>query len=181
MTQALKVVGRKLTYHLRHKPEEMGFDIELDGGWVPVTQVIKAYGISVADLQQIVKNDNKNRFSFNNEAGAYNWKIRANQGHSIDINLGLPAVKPPEHLYHGTVEKFIKWIEKDGLRKMSRHHVHLSEELATAEQVAGRRSSDNVILIVDALKMYNDGKEFFLSENNVWLTDYVDPKYITFP
>ena len=181
MTQALKVVGRKLTYHLRHKPEEMGFDIELDGGWVAVTQVIKAYGISVADLQEIVKNDNKNRFSFNDETGVYNWKIRANQGHSIDINLGLPAIKPPEFLYHGTVEKFIKWIEKDGLKKMSRHHVHLSEDLSSAEQVASRRDTKNIILTVKSLEMYNDGKEFFLSENNVWLTEYIDPKYLIIP
>ena len=88
MIQDLKVVARLLNYHLRHCPSEAGFDLELDDGWVPVTQVIRKYGISVADLQTIIKNDNKNRFSFNNEEGVYNWKIRANPDYKPDNTIG---------------------------------------------------------------------------------------------
>jgi putative RNA 2'-phosphotransferase len=126
------------------------------------------------DLELIVLTDNKGRFSFSEDKKF----IRANQGHSINIDLQLDPKEPPEFLYHGTVEKYMPWIKKEGLKKMSRNHVHLSSNLQTAEQVASRRDTKNVILEVRTLEMYNDGFKFFLSENGVWLTDNVPHKYI---
>lgn len=173
MNQALKTKGRKLTYMLRHAPQE--FSITLDeAGWANVEKVLLALHLKNSELELIVKNDNKNRFAISPDG----INIRANQGHSIDIELGLPAVQPPEYLYHGTVEKYMPWIRKEGLRKMSRHHVHLSEDLETATQVASRRQTGNVMLVVKALEMMNDGHDFFVTENNVWLTDSVPARFL---
>lgn len=173
MTQEVKTKGRKLTYLLRHAPQEFGIELD-DAGWGDVEKILLALDLRTSEIESIVKYDNKNRFAFSEDG----LSIRANQGHSIDVNLGLPAVQPPEYLYHGTVQKYLPWINKEGLRKMSRHHVHLSEDLETATQVASRRSSGNVMLVVKALEMMNDGHEFFVTKNGVWLTDCVPPQFI---
>jgi putative RNA 2'-phosphotransferase len=173
MNKNQKYKARQLTYALRHKPEDFALTV-LEGGWVEIDKVLIALDMGYGDLEFIVLTDNKGRFSFSEDKKF----IRANQGHSININLQLDPKEPPEFLYHGTVEKYMPWIEKEGLKKMSRNHVHLSSDLKTARQVASRRKTENVILEVRALEMYNDGFEFFLSNNGVWLTDNVPRKYI---
>ncbi len=174
MTQTLKNKARFLTLVLRHKPEEIEIELDYHGGWANVKDVLKALDISLSELDQIVDNDSKNRFGYNSNK----IKIRANQGHSVDVDLELYSQKPPEFLFHGTVRKYIPWIKVEGLKKMTRHHVHLSSDLETAEQVASRRQTDNVLLEIDALQMYVNGFKFYLSENEVWLTETVPTKYI---
>ena len=171
MTKSVKEKGRRLTHMLRHAPEDHNVNMQ-DGGWVPVIEVLSSLGLTLPELTDIVKSDNKERFAMTG------GMIRANQGHSIKVDLGLQEQRPPLILYHGTVEKFWQWIQVDGLKKMARHHVHMSEDLETANQVAGRRKTDNVILEIDANAMYNDGHKFFKSENGVWLTDHVPSSYI---
>ena len=171
MTKAVKEKGRRLTHMLRHAPEQYNVNMQ-DGGWVPVWEVLASLELDLADLADIVKQDNKGRFAL--EGG----RIRANQGHSIEVDLGLMPIEPPKSLYHGTVKKFIPHIRKDGLLKMSRHHVHLSEDLDTATQVASRRDTENVLLTIDSIGMFDDGYKFYKSENGVWLTDTVPSKYI---
>jgi len=173
MTKSLKYKARQLTFALRHKPEDFALTV-MDGGWVEIAKVLIAFEMEYGDLELIVLTDNKGRFSFSEDKKF----IRANQGHSIDIDLQLDPKEPPEFLYHGTVEKYMPWIEKQGLIKMSRNHVHLSRNLQTAEQVASRRETENVMLEVRTLEMHNDGFVFFLSDNGVWLTDNVPYKYI---
>jgi len=173
MTQSLKNTGRKLTYLLRHSPKEFGIELN-KAGWGNVEKILLTLDLRYNELQLIVMNDNKNRFSFSPDG----LSIRANQGHSIPVDLGLVAVKPPEYLYHGTVQKFMNLIKKEGLRKMSRHHVHLSSDLETASQVASRRQTDSVILVVESLRMAEEGYEFFLSDNGVWLTDSVPVRFL---
>ncbi len=175
MNKELKTKGRTLTYALRHAPQE--FDIILgEGAWANVDDVLKGIGLTMSELSDIVLADNKGRFSFNKD-GIVGSKIRANQGHSVNVDLELPESIPPEYLYHGTVEKFWQWIKVDGIKKMARHHVHLSEDVETALTVASRRKTDPVLIVVYAKDMYDNGIKFYKSENGVWLTDYVDTKY----
>ena len=124
-------------------------------------------------LRHVVTTNAKQRFSFNEDGG----KIRANQGHSIEVELGYTATKPPEFLYHGTVDRFIVAIMQQGLQKMDRHHVHLSADTATAN-IVGQRRGKPLILLVSAGKMHEAGYSFYLSDNNVWLTDEVPPAFI---
>ena len=124
-------------------------------------------------LDRIVAENDKKRFSYNDDK----TMIRANQGHSISIDLKLTPTEPPKILYHGTVSKFMMSIRDKGLLKMSRQHVHLSDEVSTAKSVGSRRGKA-LILEVDSAKMYHEGFEFFLSKNGVWLTEYVPFKYI---
>jgi len=166
-------MSRKLSYMLRHNPSQFNVEL-LKGGWAPVKDVLSALNISFSDLKQIVDSDSKGRYSFSLE----DTLIRANQGHSIDIDLGLTPTKPPKYLYHGTVEKFMHLIEESGLQKMARHHVHLSADIDTATTVASRRNTDNVLLKIRAADMYGDNFVFFVTENNVWLTDNVPYDYI---
>jgi putative RNA 2'-phosphotransferase len=126
-------------------------------------------------LIEVVTTNDKQRFSFNGNQ----TKIRASQGHSVKIELGLIQQPPPELLYHGTVSRFITSIKVEGLQKMQRTHVHLSADMATAQKV-GRRRGTPVILTVQSGQMHNNGFQFFLSENGVWLTDYVPPAYIQY-
>ena len=168
-----------LTKVLRHSPELLGLNME-PSGWVNVDELISAFKENgkILDrniLDNIVKLDNKQRFAYD-ETGT---KIRANQGHSISVELNLPIVKPPEKLYHGTVSKFIPLIKKSGLKKMSRHDVHLSSDIKTAMNVGGRRGKP-VILTIDSGRMHRDGYMFKLSKNNVWLIDFVPSTYINY-
>lgn len=157
---------------LRHFPEREQLDMDRYG-YVSTKQLIKRLDISMSDLEDIVRENNKQRFSFNHDK----TKIRANQGHSIDVDLGLPSIEPPETLFHGTATKYLSSIYENGIVKGKRQHVHLSKDEETATQVGGRHGNVYV-LIIDTKQMYKDGYEFYLSENGVWLTDFVPRKYI---
>ena len=174
MNDKLKKKGRFLTLILRHSPEKANLTLDYKGGWASVPKILASLKISFVDLKTIVVNDNKDRFSISDDLKY----IRANQGHSVDVDLELEEVKPPDILYHGTVMKYQKYILTDGLIPMGRHHVHLSTDIKTANQVASRRETANVIMKIDALGMYNEGHKFFQSANGVWLTDKVPTKFI---
>ena len=131
------------------------------------------FPITEEELAQIVAENDKQRFSFD-ETGK---KIRANQGHSTEVDLQLQSVEPPAQLFHGTVGKFLHQILAEGLRKMDRHDVHLSKDVETATKV-GQRRGKPVVLVIDSAKMAADGFKFRLSDNGVWLTDHVPPQYI---
>lgn len=170
--------SRFLSLILRHKPELIGLQLDSQG-WVQVDtllQALAAHGRSLSQqgLQEIVALNNKQRFAFD-ETGT---KIRANQGHSVPIDLGYRPSSPPEILYHGTATRHLESILKQGLQKRNRHHVHLSDKLETAAQV-GRRHGELVILRVASQEMEADGRLFFVSENGVWLTDEVPTQYIS--
>ena len=124
-------------------------------------------------LEEIVRTDNKGRYSFNDSKTL----IRANQGHSIPVDVELKEIVPPNILFHGTATRFLDSIKQQGIKSMSRLYVHLSEDLETAIKV-GDRHGDCVVLIIDTKKMSNDGIKFYLSENGVWLTKYIDWKYV---
>lgn len=165
---------------LRHKPEHLGLQLD-ENGWVDVDTLIVAIRKSGVDvdkslLEKVVRENDKQRFAFNSDQ----TRIRANQGHSIEVDVELKQKAPPAILFHGTVEKFLDLIRASGLKKMSRQHVHLSAEIKTASNVGSRRGKP-VILEVDAMKMAEDGFMFFLSANGVWLTDNVPPEYLNFP
>jgi putative RNA 2'-phosphotransferase len=169
-------LSKELSYILRHRPDSVGVSLD-SAGWCSVSTLLvqmNAHGttIDIEDLKRVVANDSKGRYSLDGE------RIRANQGHSVKVDLGYKAKKPPVVLYHGTVSQFLDAIMKSGLKKMKRHHVHLSADEATANMVGSRRGKA-VILLVDSGKMDRDGYEFFLSDNGVWLTDSVPAKYIS--
>ena len=174
-----KNASKFLSLILRHKPETIGITLDSEG-WVDVDVLLKALNKNSQyekwnreKLDHIVETNDKKRFYIDTEFD----RIRANQGHSIDIKIKYDTVVPTNCLYHGTVQKYISSIYKQGLHKMNRHHVHLSSDNKTAEKVGARRGKP-VILIIDAEEMHRDGFEFFLSENGVWLTDHVPSKYI---
>ena len=131
------------------------------------------FPISYDDLIECVETNDKKRFSFD-DAGDL---IRANQGHSVEVDLQLEEIQPPDVLYHGTVERFLASIMAEGLKKGKRHHVHLSKDTETAQKVGARRGKP-VILQVDAGKMHGAGLKFFLSVNGVWLTDFVPAAFL---
>lgn len=175
----LKHISKFLSLVLRHKPQELGVTMD-DEGWVNVTELIEKYKVkkgylNMQLLQQVVSTNDKQRFAFNYDK----TKIRANQGHTLDIDLQLEQKEPPEILYHGTVEKFIAAIKETGLQKMQRQHVHLSKDLETAVKVGGRRGKP-VILKVHTARMQENGHAFYLSQNGVWLCDHVPVEYIEF-
>lgn len=177
MPRRLITISKYLSKHLRHEPEALGLTLE-PGGWVAVEDLLAGtakvgFPINRKELEQIVAESDKRRFSFD-ETGT---KIRANQGHSTEVDLQLQEVEPPEQLFHGTVEKFLDAILAEGLKKMDRHDVHLSNDIQTATKV-GQRRGRPVILLIDSGRMAADGFKFRLSENGVWLTDHVPPQYI---
>jgi putative RNA 2'-phosphotransferase len=173
MEKNVKSTSKFLSLVLRHKPEEIGLVLD-ENGWVSVDELIqKINDIDIDLLNEIVETNDKKRFAFNDDK----TKIRASQGHSIEIDLDLGPSIPPDVLYHGTATRFVESILKVGLTKQQRQHVHLSEKLETATAV-GARHGKPVILIVDAKQMQEDGFLFYQSENNVWLTDNVEVKYI---
>jgi putative RNA 2'-phosphotransferase len=170
-------ISKFLSLVLRHKPEIIAIHLD-QHGWADVDELlekINASGIKIdrTTLDHIVATNPKKRFSFN----AAKDKIRASQGHSLDVALGYINQEPPEILYHGTGAKSVEAILKDGIEKQARHHVHLSNDIGTANQV-GRRHGKPVVLKVYAKQMYDDHFEFFISDNGVWLTDNVPSKYL---
>ena len=161
---------------LRHKPDVIG--IELDTyGWANVDDLInginKTRYIDFQTLEKIVSEDSKQRYSFNDDK----TKIRANQGHSIKVDLELEPIEPPEMLYHGTGSKSVRYIDEDGIKPQSRMYVHLSDSFELAKSV-GARHGKAVVYRVLTSKMYNAGYKFYRSKNGVWLTDFIPVDYI---
>ena len=174
---SLEQTSKFIALVLRHKPEAAG--ITLDGhGWAQVDELIAGVSrrmpLTREMLEEIVRTDNKQRYSFSPD----HQKIRANQGHSIPVDVELKQAVPPDTLYHGTGEKYVESILREGLLPKSRLYVHLSRDAATAEQV-GRRHGKPVLFLVDAAAMVRDGYAFYLSENQVWLTREVPVRYLT--
>lgn len=170
-------ISKYLSLILRHKPDVIG--IKLDNqGWADVRKLLdgisKKYPIDFSILKKIVISDNKQRYSFNEDE----TKIRANQGHSIQVDVELLEIEPPAILYHGTAKKFTSSIDSKGLISKNRLYVHLSTNKDTAKNV-GMRHGEPIIYQVDARQMYIDGWIFYLSANGVWLTKAVPPKYLT--
>lgn len=170
-------ISKFLSLVLRHQPETIG--IELDqNGWTDVDILLKksnSYGIQLDNetLKNIVETNSKKRFAFNETFD----RIRASQGHSVEIELGYTSQKPPEILFHGTGEKSVQSILDTGLQKQNRQQVHLSADLETAIKV-GQRHGKPIVFKVLAEQMFNDKFEFFISDNGVWLTDNVATKYL---
>jgi len=165
-----------LSLILRHQPEKIGVALDPQG-WIDVDVLLEAlarnrHPLSRGELEGIVANNDKKRFALSEDGR----RIRANQGHSTTVDLELKPRTPPERLYHGTVEKFLDAIFAEGLKKGERHHVHLSPDVETARRV-GQRRGKPVILEVAAGEMQRAGHVFFLSENGVWLTDHVPPRF----
>lgn len=177
--KVLDTISRMIVKVLRHDPKLLELTLDVNG-WVSTQDLIngvisKGYkAFNINHLNEIVRTNNKQRLAFNEDK----TKIRANQGHSIKIDLGYEPSTPPEKLYHGTAIKYLDSILTTGLDKRDRHHVHLSSNLSTATSV-GRRHGEVVVLVIDALDMHNAGFKFFKSDNNVWLADHVPVDYIT--
>lgn len=168
-------ISKFLSLVLRHKPETIGITLDSQG-WANVNELLagmqkQGKKVTVKDLEQIVSEDSKGRYSLKD------GKIRANQGHSIKVDLELVAKQPPKDLFHGTPEKFVDVILKEGLKPMNRHHVHLSADVDTAQTVGARRGKPHIFTIKTA-QMLADGFEFYQSENGVWLVDNVPPQYL---
>ena len=169
-------ISKFLSYILRHKPESIGLELS-ETGWANLTDLMDCAAkhgtqLTRSQIETVVRTNNKQRFSLSEDK----QQIRANQGHSIKVNLGLEAIAPPTTLYHGTATKYIDAITQQGLKPQKRHHVHLSQDLETATKV-GQRHGKPVILRINAQQMHQDGHLFYRSENGVWLTDTVAPAY----
>lgn len=176
----VKSISKFLSLVLRHKPETINISMDTQG-WVSTDELIekmnaKGKTLNLEMLEYIVENNNKKRFTFNENKS----RIKANQGHSLTIDHGFKAVEPPEFLYHGTAIRFIESIQKTGLDKRNRHHVHLTSDLATAKSVGGRYGKP-VILSIKAKVMHAQGFEFYCTENQVWLTEAIPVQFIEFP
>ncbi|MDF0699859.1 RNA 2'-phosphotransferase [Rhizobium sp. MC63] len=169
-------VSKYMSYVLRHAPEAAGLTLDAEG-WVSFDALERAvarkYDVSRADIIEIVENNPKKRFTLVDN------RIRANQGHSVEVDLALTAVQPPADLFHGTSATAWHSIEREGLKKMQRHHVHLSADVETAKIVSMRRKGEHVILRVDAARMFSEGHSFFVSDNGVWLTESVPVQYLS--
>lgn len=171
-----KQLSKLLSLVLRHKPEKLGILLD-ENGWTDIDILINrmhlhSFQFIRADIERIVEENDKQRFSIKDN------KIRANQGHSVKVDLGLKECDPPDILYHGTVDFALDSIFDEGLKPMGRHHVHLSEDFHVARKVGSRRGKP-AVLFIRTNQMKADGIKFYLSENNVWLTDHIPPKYIT--
>ncbi|QMU26918.1 RNA 2'-phosphotransferase [Adhaeribacter radiodurans] len=170
-------ISKFLSLVLRHQPEKINITLD-ENGWTSVATLLQQANknnikLSPAILDYVVANNNKKRFTFN----ADKTKIRANQGHSIEVELGYIPQVPPAVLYHGTSEGALNSVLATGLQKQNRHHVHLSTDVVTARNV-GQRHGKPVVLRIDAQAMTQNGYLFYLSENQVWLTDQVPTEYL---
>ncbi|HEY9708078.1 MAG TPA: RNA 2'-phosphotransferase [Oculatellaceae cyanobacterium] len=170
-------ISKYLSKHLRHQPERIGIQLA-PGGWVSVDELLAAckrhsFPINRIELNEVVASNDKKRFSFDSTGSL----IRANQGHSVEVNLQLEPVIPPDVLYHGTGHGAVEAILREGLCKMSRHHVHLSQDIAIAKTV-GARHGRPVVFIVNAAAMQEASYTFYCSDNGVWLVEHVPPEYL---
>lgn len=173
-----KRIGKFISLILRHDPQKIGLTLDANG-WANVDELISNSAkhkvrFTRKELEEIVVTNDKKRYSFNEDQ----TKIRANQGHSINIDLELEPISPPPFLYHGTPEKFVASIKEEGLKPMNRQYVHLSADKETATKVGARRGKPYIFTILTGI-MHEDGIVFYKAANGVWLTDYVDPKYFS--
>lgn len=174
----LESTSRFISLILRHKPEVIGIALD-EHGWADVQDMITGinasgkHSLDMEMLEEIVRTDEKGRYSFNEDRTL----IRANQGHSIPVDVELEEKTPPDTLWHGTGEKYVSSIDRHGLIPKSRLYVHLSSDLTTAQNV-GKRHGSPVIYEIDCRKMAEDGYRFFLSANHVWLTKEVPARYL---
>ncbi len=171
-------LSRLLSKALRHQPAILGLHLE-EGGWVGVDALLeglRAHSVTRAMLEEVVATSPKARFSFSQDG----QRIRANQGHSVEVDLGLDPCIPTALLYHGTFAGALAGIRAEGLRPMGRHHVHLSADPDTARQVGARRG-EALVLEVDAARMHEAGHRFYRSANGVWLVDRVPAEFLRFP
>lgn len=178
MKDNLQKTSKFISLILRHKPEAIG--IELDKkGWADVKSLIDGvnktgkYFLDMKTLENIVRNDEKQRYSFSTDKK----KIRANQGHSVKVDVELKKCTPPEYLWHGTAEKYVESINKNGLKPKSRLYVHLSADVATAEKVGSRHGKPVVYRILSG-EMHRQGYDFYISENGVWLADFIPVNFM---
>ncbi|MGW4836980.1 RNA 2'-phosphotransferase [Streptomyces globisporus] len=175
-------VSKYLSKHLRHQPERIGITLD-ENGWVGVETMLSAaalhgFAIGRAELDHVVTANDKRRFTVESgAAGVDGDRIRANQGHTVAVDLDLPPAEPPAYLYHGTVARVMDAIRAEGLRPMARHHVHLSPDRETATRVGARRGRP-LVLTVDAGAMHRAGHVFRVSANGVWLADAVPPEFL---
>jgi putative RNA 2'-phosphotransferase len=174
-----KKISKFLSLVLRHDSAKIGIDLDHQG-WTDCADLIEASNrngvpLDAALLEEIVRSSDKQRFALSDDK----TRIRANQGHSVSVDLQLEKLTPPKTLFHGTVEKFLPSIQTRGLEKSERHHVHLSADIETATKVGERRGKP-VILLVDAGRMHKAGYHFHRSENGVWLVDHIPVEFIRF-
>lgn len=177
MDENVVKISKFLSLVLRHQPDKIGITLE-DNGWVCVGDLLKAsedngFSISKEELERVVLTSDKKRFSFS-ESGE---KIRANQGHSVDVKIEFSETVPPHILFHGTVPKALDGIRSKGILQMGRQYVHLSDSIDNAKVVGSRRGKP-IVLAVNAEKMVCNGHKFYLSNNGVWLTKIVPYKYL---
>lgn len=170
-------LSKYLSKHLRHQPERLGLSLAV-GGWVEVDKLLVAcqsnnLPLSRAELDEVVASNDKQRFSFDSTRKL----IRANQGHSVEVDLQLASATPPPVLYHGTNERSVASIIEHGLLKMARHHVHLSDDIAMARKVGGRRGKP-VVIALETKAMIEASHKFYLVANGVWLVERVPPQFI---
>ena len=180
MGESLTKLSKFLSLVLRHRPEVIGITLDA-GGWADVDELIAAAAragkpITREDIEKIMARRGKRRFAWNEDK----TKIRAEYGHSIEVDLGYKSATPPEKLFHGTAQRFVESIRQEGLRAKGRKHVHLSSTVETAVTV-GRRHGRPVVLVIKAGKMHEDGHEFYHPNDDIWLTKEVPLEYIEFP
>lgn len=173
----IESLSKFLSLVLRHKPEVIGLELD-EKGWAEVDALIegaidKGKELDLPTLEIIVARDEKQRYSFSPDKK----KIRANQGHSVKVDLGLEPEEPPKFLYHGTIERLVERIMMQGLQPGNRNHVELSETLENAHEV-GERGDDPIVFRVRAARMHQAGYTFYRSPNGIWLTDKVPIKYL---
>jgi putative RNA 2'-phosphotransferase len=174
-------ISRMLSRALRHRPATLGIVLDA-GGWTTTASVLAGLAaagevVTREDLVEIVRTSDKRRFALSDDG----LRVRASQGHSIDVDLGLARSTPPEILFHGTSARFEESIRRSGLDKRARTHVHLSADRSTAEIVARRRRGEIVVLRIRARAMHDAGHVFVVSANGVWLTDHVPASFIDGP
>lgn len=172
MSKELVRRSKHLSLVLRHDPASVGLTLDA-AGWVDVDKLLSAVKITRAQLEDVVANNDKKRFEFDSAK----TKIRASQGHSVEVDLGYEEKTPPDYLYHGTSKDILDVLLREGLKPMDRHDVHLSDNAGTARIVALRRKNP-VVLIVSSGLMAKSGQAFRLSTNGVWLTSHVPAKYL---
>jgi putative RNA 2'-phosphotransferase len=177
--QRLKI-SKAMSLLLRHRPELGNLSLDAQG-WVDMQALLEGLdhlGIQtdVEQVEEVIVSNDKQRFAWDEIRN----RVRANQGHSVAVQLNLPEQEPPDVLFHGTVERFLTSIQENGLHRRNRQHVHLSGDEETAQKVGLRRGKP-IILKVHAKRMHMGGHTFYLSENGVWLTDHVPVDYLLFP
>jgi putative RNA 2'-phosphotransferase len=174
-----KRISKFLSLILRHKPDSVGVELD-ENGWTDINVLLEKMNVAGTKIDRtvldyVVDTNPKKRFAIS-DCGA---KIRASQGHSVEIDLAYEPADPPQFLFHGTPQKIVPLIKAGGLKKMGRHHVHMNAEAEPCIEVA-QRYGKPVVLKIAAAKMHNAGYEFFRSANSVWLTDNVPPEFIEF-